>query len=409
MESLALLADALSLTIASPFLALSTTVNIEHEHEASIHDSIASAPPRPPTSSFSKRAALLVGALLIFISTVAPATLEQLHSNMPTWIFELLTAVLFIWCLNVGFAAMWEGSRVGSSTAASYRKIIPVVTHGDTIKGTVVLTAPPGQTRVIGGLSISLHCSKCFVPKPVLSGAASKALESVGGTPELRYARLVESEALELLPPRRYELTGETTVPFVMPTGLLPPLESFEAANGAGVWHWIEVRVAAVGVRGWVQRRRDAYDDFKKHALASQAQLGVPGLSATPDHAYLHVPSTRAAAVERVQMQRISASSPPAEEAPVESLSVCGVGAEANLTMCDGATAVLSAGAALRCRLRLKGGIHLSRVELQLATRIDDTPPIPICSCVVWSRVRATPHETHARSNSPTPYTDSHC
>ena len=106
------------------------------------------------------------------------------------------------------------------------------------------------------------------------------------------------------------------------------------------MWHWIEVRVAAVGVRGWVQRRRDAYDDFKKHALASQAQLGVPGLSATPDHAYLHVPSTRAAAVERVQMQRISASSPPAEEAPVESLSVCGVGAEANLTMCDGATAV---------------------------------------------------------------------
>ena len=75
MESLALLADALSLTIASPFLALSTTVNIEHEHEASIDDSIASAPPRPPTSSFSKRAALLVGALLIFISTVAPATL----------------------------------------------------------------------------------------------------------------------------------------------------------------------------------------------------------------------------------------------------------------------------------------------------------------------------------------------
>ena len=59
------------------------------------------------------------------------------------------------------FAGLKTSIRVERSLEASIadpddddvplRQIIPVVKHGEQIKGSVVLTAPPGQRRVIGG------------------------------------------------------------------------------------------------------------------------------------------------------------------------------------------------------------------------------------------------------------------
>lgn len=275
------------------------------------------------------------------------------------------------------------------------RQIIPVIQHGDEIKGTIVLTAPPGQTRVVGGLSLSLYASKVNVAKdenPLSKllgvpkaepGTTSSPFGGHSPPPKTHFKSVYrQEESLVLLEPGRYEVTGDIVVPFTLPTASLPVLETLELEQtGAGMWHWLEARVAAVGVRGYVQRKRDALTSMREGSAKTRLELNWQ--KPDEDKEFM-TPSKRVAAVQRLCLQLPPAASLPAQPNSPPWLSVGDFGGEAKLTLLDGQDAVL--GESFRCQLDIRGTQPLSKVEVRVLTKLDKSDPHPSRSMVVWSK-----------------------
>ena len=113
--------------------------------------------------------------------------------------------------------------------------VVPVVQHGEHLKGEIVLNSAPGQKQYFGGLTISLHVGK--VAKhggpPVITPEQAQlpAWAQPKATPVAHAFEpplQVVKEAFVALAPGNYEVDGEIRVPFSIPTEELLAIESFQ-------------------------------------------------------------------------------------------------------------------------------------------------------------------------------------
>ena len=261
-------------------------------------------------------------------------------------------------------------------------------------------TCPAAPRAVVcAGLSLTLHCSKGITQKPSTGGwfeppkqepgmpamPTHPGMPSAAAAAKTVFTPLYESsEPLVLLTPGRYDVNGEIVVPFSISSAELPAMESLEMESGGGVWHWIEARVDAVGWRGFMQRRRDTIGVWRRDAVKGKKELGWKDRGDDSQH---FLPSSRAAACARLAVQVLAP--PPPKSAPAAWLTVGDFGGEAKLTMLDGTDIVLSDDGELRCAVCVRGTAPLSKVEVRLLTKVDDTEPVPSRSHVIWQRPAA--------------------
>lgn len=177
-------------------------------------------------------------------------------------------------CGFVGIAA--TVSLESTLEATVYKKgveppqqVVPVVQHGQLLKGAVTLVAPAfGKPPSFGGLTVRLHVARMLKHggAPKHSKEQAEALKSMPTWMQPKDTAIVHAFDAPLhvtadvivLGPGTYEVDGEIKVPFTISTAELPLLESFQAGDESEVCHWVEAHIAQVGWRGRCPRTRSA-------------------------------------------------------------------------------------------------------------------------------------------------------
>ena len=189
--------------------------------------------------------------------------------------------------------------------------LVPVVTHGAKLTGSVVLTPPPGYARSFGGLTMTLHTAKVkalsnepqipsWMPQPdpverrkadekkhleleklPVVAADGKAGVHIGCKADrvFFFETVYATEHPKiLLEPRQYDVNKEPiVVPFSFPTAALPPVESLELDVGVGLVHWVQVRVDWLGWRGWYQWALESRRVIRQRNADTNAHLQKEG------------------------------------------------------------------------------------------------------------------------------------
>ena len=189
--------------------------------------------------------------------------------------------------------------------------LVPVVTHGAKLTGSVVLTPPPGYARSFGGLTMTLHTAKVkalsnepqipsWMPQPdpvekrkadekkhleleklPVVAADGKAGVHIGCKADrvFFFETVYATEHPKiLLEPRQYDVKGRPiVVPFSFPTAALPPVESLELDAGVGFVHWVQVRVDWLGWRGWYHWALESRRVIRQRNADTNAHLQKEG------------------------------------------------------------------------------------------------------------------------------------
>ena len=166
------------------------------------------------------------------------------------------------------------------------QQVVPVVQHGQLLKGVVTLVAPPfGKPPSFGGLTVRLHVARMLRHggAPKHSKEQAEALKSMPAWMQPKDTAIVHAFDAPLhvtadvvvLGPGTYEVDGEIKVPFTISTAELPLLESFQASDESEVCHWVEAHIAQVGWRGRCLRTRSTP---APHPLSRLSASSAPSL-----------------------------------------------------------------------------------------------------------------------------------
>ena len=196
-------------------------------------------------------------------------------------------------CGFVGIAA--TVSLESTLEATVYKKgvepphqVVPVVQHGQQLKGLVTLVAPPfGKPPSFGGLTVRLHVARLLKHggAPKHSKEQAEALKSMPTWMQPKDTAIVHAFDAPLhvtadvvvLGPGTYEVDGEIKVPFTISTAELPLLESFQAADDSEVCHWVEAHIAQVGWRGRLNYVREGWSSLNMESAKQRIRLRKKG------------------------------------------------------------------------------------------------------------------------------------
>ena len=261
------------------------------------------------------------------------------------------------------------------------RMPIPVVVHGGEIKGKVVLTAPPGHTRRVAGLSLVVRCVR-VAPPPEKKGMFGMPSTEPKVPSAMTYSKIYTSEPLVLLAPDgSYDVTGDVEVPFAFPTARLPDIESVELENACGVWHWLEARVQWRGPWNLAQKARSKWWGMMEEAHGEPGNPMSSPVSHLVTDSYMHIPGAGffGAAVQRFCLQVVTPPDDPLLAALQSAkggqpwLTVADFGGQCKLELLHdgGVVPVGEHGGELAAKVTVSGtDAPLKRVEVRLITKL---------------------------------------
>ena len=269
---------------------------------------------------------------------------------------------------------------------------VPAVEHGADIKGNITLTAPPGQTRTLRGLTLTLHCAKVGGPDEKASAwspqlpppSGGEASAGQFGEPQSFTTLYASAEPLVALATGRYDVTGDVVVPFTLKTDVLPALESIEGSGGADVWHWIEVHVDMAGALGRMRRWRAAYAKLKRESKElyerddgqSVAMKALTNSSGSATDKSLGKPGGHTQ--QRLAVQVLSATPQKLAERPRPWVTVGDFGGQCKLEVHDGGVGVLGSTAELAADVTVRDvTTAVQKVEVLVLTSVDGADPAP--------------------------------